>query len=205
MRRLRTKEGKELILEQEKMQGLVRDLFGWDEDRQPTTNIQCDERVNGIGDNEKETMIEQVRKALSGTSNSSAPGPDGINYKLLKAIKDTRLGKEVLKEVTTNLIRGRIPSRWKEMRVALIPKPERDLTKTKSWRPINLINCIGKLGEKAVADELQEAVLLHGGQFGRVKGRSALEGVFKAVRKARRCMGSGGRVAWGFWSDSGGF
>ena len=63
MRRLRTKEGKELILEQEKMQGLVRDLFGWDKDRQPTTNIQCDERVNGIGDNEKKTRIEQVRKA----------------------------------------------------------------------------------------------------------------------------------------------
>ena len=205
MRRWRTKEEKELILEQEKVQGLVRDLFGWDEDRQPTTNIQCDERVNDIGDNEKETMIEQVRKALSGTSNSSAPGPHGINYKLLKAIKDTRLGNEVLKEVTTNLIRGSIPSRWKEMRVVLIPKPERDLTKTKSWRPINLINCIGELGEKVVADELQEAGPLHGGQFGRVKGRSVLEAVFKAVTKARRCMGSGGRVAWGFWSVSGGF
>ena len=34
-------------------------------------------------------MIEKVRKALGGTSNSSAPGPDGINYKLLKVIKDT--------------------------------------------------------------------------------------------------------------------
>ena len=91
------------------------------------------------------------------------------------------------------------------MRVVLIPKPGRDLTKTKSWRPINLINCIGKLGEKVVADELQEADLLHGGQFGGVKGRSALEGVFKAVTKARRCMGSGGNVAWGFWDVSGGF
>ena len=26
----------------------------------------------------------------------------------------------------------------------------------KSWRPINLINCVGKLGEKVVADTLQE-------------------------------------------------
>ena len=206
MRRLKMKEGKELISEQEKVQGLVQDLFGWDKDRQPTTTAQCDdERVEYFGHSEKEVMIEQVRKALSGTSNSSAPGPDGINYKLLKAIKDTRLGREVLEEVATNLIRGSISDSWKEMRVVLIPKPGRDLTKTQSWRPINLINCIGKLGEKVVADELQEADLLHGGQFGGVKWRSALEGVFKAVTKARRCMGSGGNVACGFWDVSGGF
>ena len=91
------------------------------------------------------------------------------------------------------------------MRVVLIPKPGRDLTKTKSWRPINQINCIGKLGEKVVADELHEADLLHGGQFGGVKGRSALEGVFKPVTKARWYMGSGGNVACGFWDVSGGF
>ena len=154
---------------------MVQVLFEWDKDRQPTTTAQYDdERMEDIGDSEKEVMIEQVRKALSGTSNSSATGPDSINYKLLKEIKDTRLGREVLEEVATNLIGGSIPDSWKEMRVVLIPKPGRDLTKTKSWRPINLINCIGKLGEKVVADELQEADLLNGGQFGGVKGRSAL-------------------------------
>ena len=46
MKRLRTKEGKELISEQEKVQGLVEDLFGWDKDRQPTTTAKYDdERV----------------------------------------------------------------------------------------------------------------------------------------------------------------
>ena len=184
---------------------MVQDLFGWDENRQPTRVPQPEERRNDIGDNEGRFMVAQVIKALSGTSNSSAPGPDGVSYKLLKAIKDTRLGKDVVEEVATNLIRGKIPDRWKEMRVVLIPKPGRDLTKTKSWRPINLINFIGKLGEKVVADELQEAELLHRGQFGGVKGRSALEGVFKAVTKARRCMESGGKVGWGFWDVSGGF
>ena len=83
----------------------MQDLFGWEKDRQPTTTAQYDdETVEDFGDSEKEVMIEQARKALSGTSNSSALGPDGINYKLLKAIKDTRFGREVLEEVTTNLI-----------------------------------------------------------------------------------------------------
>lgn len=79
MRRLKTNEGKELILEGEKVQDLVQDLFGWDEERQPITTEQRGKRITYIGDREKEDMIEKVRKALGGTSNSSAPGPDGIN------------------------------------------------------------------------------------------------------------------------------
>ena len=91
------------------------------------------------------------------------------------------------------------------MRAVLIPKSSRDLTKTKSWRPINLINCVGKLGEKVVADALQEEDLLHGHQFRGAKGRSALEAVYQVVVKAQRCMSRGGEVAWRFWDVKGGF
>jgi len=42
----------------------------------------------------------------------------------------------------------------------MIPKRGKDHSKTKGCRPINLINCIGKLGEKVVADRLQESGLL---------------------------------------------
>ena len=94
-----------------------------------------------------------------------------------------------------SLLEGRTPPEWRKMRVVLIPKPGRDLTRTKSGRPINLINCVGKLGEKVVADALQDAGLLHGKQFGGVKSRLAVEAVFRAVVKARRCMAKGGEVA----------
>ena len=76
----------------------------------------------------------------------------------------------------------------------LIPKPDRDLMKTKSSRPINLINCVGKLGEKVVADVLPEGDLLYGHQFWGVKGRLTLKAVFRALVKAQRCMASG--VRW---------
>ena len=68
-----------------------------------------------------------------------------------------------------------------------------------------MINCIGKIGEKVVADQLQEAGLLHRHQYGSVKGRSALEVVFRAVTRAQRCLAKGGSVAWGFWDVKGGF
>jgi len=106
-------------------------------------------------------MEELVRKALAGTSNKWAPGPDGIGYKLIKRVLDLKLGSELIREVAENLINGTIFKEWQHSKVVMIPKPGKDHYKTKGWRPINLINCIGKLGEKVVADRLQESGLLH--------------------------------------------
>ena len=85
-----------------------------------------------------------------------APGPDGIGYRLMKMVRDTRLGRELVDEVVDGLKTGEVPKAWRDMQVVLIPKPGKDLTMTKNWRPINLINCVGKLAEKVVADRIQE-------------------------------------------------
>ena len=98
--------------------------------------------------------MEWVRGGLSGTKNNSAAGPDGVGQTLIKAVRDPRLGTEVLGKVVAALRGGYIPDRWRDMRVVLIPKPGRDLTPTKNWKPLNLINCMGKLGEKVVADRI---------------------------------------------------
>ena len=106
-----------------------------------------------------------------------------------------------------NLARGVIPPAWREMRVVFIPKPGRELSLAKNWRPLNLINCVGKLGEKVVADRIQAfgGDLFHRLQFGSVKGRSAVDGLYRSVVKARRCINEGGDVGWGFWDVKGGF
>ena len=77
-------------------------------------------------------MKALVEKALIGAKNSSAPGPDGVTYHLIKAVRDTPLGQRVIKEVAESLLEGRTPLEWREMSVVLIPKPGMDLTKTKS-------------------------------------------------------------------------
>ena len=99
-----------------------------------------------------------------------------------------------------NLVRGIIPPAWRQMRVVFIPKPEHTLTLTKSWRPLNLINCIGKLGEKVVADSIQD----HGGelfyhlQFGSVRGQSAVDILYRSVVRASKCLDIGRGVGCGF-------
>ena len=99
-------------------------------------------------------LKEKVRGALRGTSNRSEPGPDGISYRFIMAL-NTKLGRELITEVAMSLKEGRIPEEWQHSKLVFTPKPNQDHRAAKGWRPINLINCIGKLAEKvdAGADE----------------------------------------------------
>ena len=123
MGRLRGTDGEWLESEEDKVDGLVRDLFG-DETAQDSMRMREREDCP-YGTDE---VMEWVRGALSGTKNNSAAGPDGVGYRLIKAVRDTRLGNELLEEVVAALRGGYIPDRWRDMRVVLIPKPGRDLT-----------------------------------------------------------------------------
>ena len=202
MGRLRRVDGEWLESERDKVDGLVRDLFG-EEAAQVSGLVgegeECPYSEDGV--------MEWVHSALSGTKNNSAAGPDGVGYRMIKAVRDTKLGIEVLGEVVAALRGGYIPDRWREMRVVLIPKPARDLMQTKNWRPLNLINFIGKLGEKVVADRIQEegSSILHDQQYGSVRGRSAVDVLYKSVVKARQSLEGGGSVGWAFWDVKGGF
>ena len=140
-------------------------------------------------------MELKVRAVLGKTSNKSLLGPDGISYQLIKVVLKSQLGKELMREVATNLADNKIPHECQQMQVVMIPKPKKDLTINKNWRLINLVTCIGKLGDKVVADQLQDTGLFHRHQFGSIKGRSAIEVVFRALTKVQRCLHGGGKVA----------
>ena len=77
-------------------------------------------------------MIDQVRTALNTTKNRSAPGPDGINYILLKKLQPTPLGEALLRDIAHHLLKGTLPAEWKEMRVIMIPKPVKDNVQIKN-------------------------------------------------------------------------
>ena len=182
---LKRTDGRWLESDRDKVDVLVRDLFGGE-----TAQVSV---VVGEGEEcpySEDEVMEWVRSALSGTKNNSAAGPDGVGYRMIKAVRETKLGIELLGEVVAALRGGYIPDRWREMRVVLIPKPGRDLTQTKNWRPLNLINCIGKLGEKVVADRIQEegSAILHQQQYGSVRGRSAVDVLYRSVVKARQSL-----------------
>ena len=101
--------GVPLKTDSEKKNGLIRDHFGWRNDSRKVDETEEErERYSGTSI-DQEKMEELVMKALAGTSNRSAPGLDGIGYKLIKRVLDLKLGSELIREVAENLIKERIP------------------------------------------------------------------------------------------------
>ena len=98
MGRLRGADGKWLESERDKVDGLVRDLF-----REEAAQVSV---VVGEGEEcpySEDKVMEWVCSALSGTKNNSAAGPNGVGYRMIKAVRDTKLGIEVLGEVVAAL------------------------------------------------------------------------------------------------------
>jgi len=90
-------------------------------------------------------------------------------------------------------------------RVVMIPKPGKNYEEVKGWRPINLINCIGKVMEKVVRDELQLTNRFYAHQFKCLKGRLATDAVFRAVVKIQWIMVAQGVAEWVLQDVKGGF
>ena len=201
MKTLKDLEGK-VIEEEDRAEGLEKAHFLWQDRETEEEEEDGREDAPGLG---REELKDKVLDALSRTSNTSAPGPDGISYKIIKWANKSVLGEYLMDDVVDNLMEGKIPKEWQNSKVVFIPKPNRDLALLKAWRPITLINCIGKLGEKVVADELQQADLLQRHQFGSVKGRSAIDAVFREVTRVQRCLAAGGKAGWGLCDVKGGF
>ena len=149
----------------------------------------------------KEQLVASLRKALSTTKNTSAPGPDRVSYRLLKEIMNIELGEQSL-GVLADFLRGRrsllsSTGDGREVTVVMIPKEGKDLSKVKGWRPMVLMNCLLKLMDKVVANELQKLDnLFHQGQFGSRRGKAAIDMAIQATTAAQLEKAKGRGCAW---------
>ncbi|KAF8689725.1 hypothetical protein AX14_003194 [Amanita brunnescens Koide BX004] len=125
--------------------------------------------------------LKELWDALRPTTNSSAPGPDHVTWRHLKlalSIPDT---DAALVRLYNNVCREGIwPSHFKDSYSVIIPKPNKpDYTIPKAYRPIALLNTMGKLLTKILANRLQhdaaEHGLLHRDQFGGIKKHSTID------------------------------
>ena len=130
---------------------------------------------------------DEVRVALSGTSNASAPGISGIGYKLLKwafASSPSRF---------TDLFNGCLTHGihpWHTAKVIPVPKPGKpDYGVAAAYRPISLLECCGKLLEKIVASRVLHDASLHpilpSHQFGSRSHHCAVDAAFAVVHTAQ--------------------
>ena len=124
---------------------------------------------------------KEIWDTLRPTSNSSAPGPDHVTWRHIKlalTFPDTDVALAVL--FNKVCFTGTWPSHFKESISVIIPKPNKpDYSIPKAYRPIALLNTLGKLLTKILANRLQHDVaqygILHRDQFGGIQGHSTID------------------------------
>lgn len=120
---------------------------------------------------------EQVLHTIKKLSPDKAPGPDRIINRILKQCAQV-LSKPITRLFQQCLVLSHHPRQFKWSTTVVLRKPQRDnYTRAKSFRPIALINTLGKLLEKIVADRISQATethsLLPNFQMGARRNRSA--------------------------------
>lgn len=124
---------------------------------------------------------EELLKAAKRLKEKKAPGPDGIPAEIVKIVvrEHTQLCVDVLNHT---LLKGEYPTEWKVAKLVLIEKHKPDQTE-KAYRPICLLNVLGKLLERLILNRLNEEIERSGGlatqQHGFQEGKSTISALKK--------------------------
>ena len=135
---------------------------------------------------------------LKKASKRSAPGLSGHTWTLIKWVWEAD-PKRLTRLLEACLKAGHHPRLWKEAVVCVIPKPNRaDYTLAKNFRPISLLECLGKLLEKVVAKliyrDMTNHELVPTTQFGGRNASSTLDAGLTLLHDIQAAHQSGFRT-----------
>ena len=121
----------------------------------------------------------ELKTACSAKIKGKTPGPDLITQQIIQqaylAIPDI-----FFKVFSTLINRGYHPRPWKQAIGAILKKPKKpDYSAPKAYRVIALLNCLGKISERILAQRLsflaETTSLLHESQIGGRLKKSAID------------------------------
>lgn len=128
-------------------------------------------------------------------SRRTAPGPDGVSNAIISAVHKVNPAM-LLETFNRCLEEGTVPRRWKEARVVLLRKGNRPEGVPSSYRPLCLLNDVGKMFEALLASRLDAHIASRGGlatnQYGFRKGRSTDDAVCELLRRVVPPVNEGG-------------
>ena len=124
---------------------------------------------------------EEFASFLLKCSNISTPGPNKLSWKHFKIIlKDKTCLRNIITITDTCIKLGHWPSHFKISLTIIIPKPNKaSYNLPKLFRPIVLLNTLGKLIEKVISNRIQFHVVannfIHHSQLGSLKFKSTTD------------------------------
>ena len=116
---------------------------------------------------EAEIQLEEYTVALESMANGKAPGEDGLTFAFYKKFWD-KLQYLFYQLVLYLEKEGEIPKSMNTGTLRLLPKPNRDLMKVESWRPISLQGVDIKIIAKVIATRICSKLdaIIHEDQIG---------------------------------------
>ena len=106
-------------------------------------------------DSRPKVTTAAILRAVKRTKARKAPGPDGVTNAALKAMPKS-MAIVLLMIFQACLSIGYFPALWKRARVICLPKPGKPPTLRENFRPISLLNTMGKLFEHVILESLRE-------------------------------------------------
>lgn len=135
--------------------------------------------------------VEEMVQAVEKIKEKKAAGPDGISPEVVKAVV-LHSREESLSIVNDLLVTGRFPDTWKMSRLVLIPKEQKQDQQQKSYRPICLLNVLGKFLEQLLLARLKKELEANGGlsdeQYGFREGRSTINALERVKQIAGEAL-----------------
>jgi ribonuclease HI len=129
--------------------------------------------------------LHEVQLAISHLKYGTAVGPDGISYTTLRHTHEA--APKLLPLLFDACLRYAVhPPEWKTANCVIVPKPGKTTySHPKSYRPISLQSCFGKLLEAIVAKRLTHTAILcgatHPSQMGGQPNNSAVDALLRTI------------------------
>ena len=102
----------------------------------------------------KDLTDDEIKRAIMTSSANKAPGPDGINFKCIQQAY-LAIPHHFTQFYKATMSAGYHPHIWREATIVIIKKPNKpDYSIPKAYRPVSLLNCLGKVLEKIMASRL---------------------------------------------------
>jgi Reverse transcriptase (RNA-dependent DNA polymerase) len=130
----------------------------------------------------------EVLAAAKKIKMGKAPGPDGIPPAVVKMFLQKKI-KDATAMMNGIFAKETFPEAWKKAVLVLIPKPKKAEETTVKYRPICLLDVMGKVYERLILrrleKDLQEGAGLSEEQYGFRKGRSTVDAIRRVLQLAK--------------------
>ncbi|XP_050090000.1 uncharacterized protein LOC126574085 [Anopheles aquasalis] len=145
----------------------------------------------------REVTDSELLDIAARLATKKAPGPDGIpNVAVATSMaKYPAVYRQLFQELLNNC---EFPTEWKVQRLVLLPKPGKQPGSASSYRPLCLLNTVGKVFERVLLSRLNDYVehatdgaRLSTRQFGFRKGRSTISAIEAVLDHAKHALSFG--------------